>query len=52
MEVNTVCKHLQSENMDLEKGTKLLDGLQTFLQNYRENGFEKAKKLLGKLHRR
>jgi len=44
VEVNIVSKHLQSENMDLEIGTKLLDGLMTFLENYRENGFKKAKK--------
>ncbi|XP_025208235.1 uncharacterized protein LOC112603731 [Melanaphis sacchari] len=44
VEVNIVSKHLQSENIDLEIGTKLLDGLMTFLENYRENGFEKAKK--------
>jgi len=33
VEVNIVSKHLQSENMDLEIGTKLLDGLMTFLEN-------------------
>lgn len=44
VEVNIVSKHLQIENIDLEIGTRLLDGLMTFLQNYRETGFEKAKK--------
>jgi len=39
-----VSKHLQSENMDLKIGMKLLNGFMTFLQNYRENCFEKAKK--------
>lgn len=40
VKVNIVSKHLQNENMDLEIGTKLLDGLMTFLENYKENGFE------------
>lgn len=52
VEVNIVNKHLQNENMDLETGTKLLDGLMTFLENYREMVLKKQKKkLLGKYHR-
>ncbi|KAG7640939.1 HAT C-terminal dimerization domain, partial [Arabidopsis suecica] len=41
--VNIVSKSLQFEDMDLEIAISQLGGLVTYLKNYRETGFEKAK---------
>ncbi|CAA0394444.1 unnamed protein product [Arabidopsis thaliana] len=41
--MNTVSKALQSENIDIELAFVQLKGLVSYLQNYRETGFQEAK---------
>ncbi|KAL9286281.1 putative HAT dimerization domain, ribonuclease H-like superfamily [Arabidopsis thaliana] len=41
--MNTVSKALQSENIDIELALVQLKGLVSYLQNYRETGFQEAK---------
>lgn len=43
-EVNIVSKSLQNPQTNLDTSTKLLKALQTFLNEYRNNGFDAAKK--------
>ena len=41
--INTVIKVLQSEHIDIDNAVEQLKGLVSYLNNYREVGFEKAK---------
>ncbi|XP_073294292.1 uncharacterized protein [Primulina huaijiensis] len=40
--INTVSKFLQSENMDIDVAIKLLQGIVLFLEEFREDGYDKA----------
>ncbi|XP_073151891.1 uncharacterized protein [Henckelia pumila] len=40
--INTVSKFLQSENMDIDVAVKLLEGIILFLEEFREDGYDKA----------
>lgn len=42
-EVNIVNKSLQGPDVNLDVSSELLNGLLTFLKNYRETGFNTAK---------
>ncbi|XP_075507368.1 uncharacterized protein LOC142544189 [Primulina tabacum] len=39
--INTVSKFLQSENMDIDVAIKLLQGIVLFLEEFREDGYDK-----------
>ncbi|XP_073025228.1 uncharacterized protein [Primulina eburnea] len=41
--INTVSKFLQSENMDIDVAIKLLQRIVLFLEEFREDGYDKAK---------
>jgi len=43
VEVNTISKSLQSTNMDLDISASTLNGLLSFLNDFRNTGFESAK---------
>ncbi|XP_073152101.1 uncharacterized protein [Henckelia pumila] len=40
--INIVSKFLQSENMDIDVAVKLLEGIILFLEEFREDGYDKA----------
>ncbi|XP_062099617.1 uncharacterized protein LOC133805448 [Humulus lupulus] len=37
--INSISKHLQSKNMDIDKDIKDLNGLLSYFEDYRQNGF-------------
>lgn len=43
VEVNTISKSLQSSNMDLDISTSMFNGFLSYLNDYRNTGFESAK---------